>query len=85
MMARWERWDAHLARAELWLLTAGLSLMISVAFVQIVLRNALATGLSWGGCPGALPGAVDWIHWRRRGHAGGHTHPYRCFLPKAVR
>lgn len=48
MMARWERWDAHLARAELWLLTVSLSLMISVAFVQIVLRNALATGLSWG-------------------------------------
>jgi TRAP-type C4-dicarboxylate transport system permease small subunit len=47
-MARWKRWDALLGRGELWLIAISLSLMIAVAFAQIILRNALATGLSWG-------------------------------------
>jgi TRAP-type C4-dicarboxylate transport system permease small subunit len=47
-MDRWERIDEILARTEQFFLTVFLSVMILVAFLQIALRNLLATGLSWG-------------------------------------
>jgi TRAP-type C4-dicarboxylate transport system permease small subunit len=41
------RLDRLLARLEQVLLTLLLSLMIAVAFTQIVLRNVFSTGISW--------------------------------------
>ena len=46
-MDRWNRLDEIIARAEQFLLAIMLSLMILLAFLQIVLRNFFATGLSW--------------------------------------
>ncbi len=46
-MDRWDRLDEIIARAEQVLLAIMLSSMILVAFLQIVLRNFFATGLSW--------------------------------------
>jgi TRAP-type C4-dicarboxylate transport system permease small subunit len=48
MMSRWERWDEIMGRVEKALVTVLLSLMILVAFSQILLRNVLGTGFSWG-------------------------------------
>lgn len=47
-MAHWNRLDEVIARAEQFLLAILLSLMILVAFSQILLRNFFATGISWG-------------------------------------
>ena len=47
-MNRWERTDEIIDRVEQTLLVILLSLMIFIAFLQIVLRNIFATGLSWG-------------------------------------
>jgi TRAP-type C4-dicarboxylate transport system permease small subunit len=46
-MKRWNRIDECIARLEQVLLAGSLSLMVIVAFLQIVLRNFFATGLSW--------------------------------------
>jgi C4-dicarboxylate transporter DctQ subunit len=47
-MDRWERTDEVIDRVEQILLVILLSSMILIAFLQIVLRNLLSTGLSWG-------------------------------------
>ena len=47
-MSRWQKWDETLSRAEKFLLAAMLSIMILLAFLQIVLRNVFSTGISWG-------------------------------------
>ena len=47
-MKRWNRIDECLGRLEQGLLALALSLMVIVAFLQILLRNLFATGLSWG-------------------------------------
>lgn len=47
-MERLERLDDRINRIEQILLVTSLGLMIFVAFLQILLRNLLATGLSWG-------------------------------------
>ena len=46
-MDRWEQIDSGIDRVEGILLVLLLGLMIGVAFLQIVLRNLFATGLSW--------------------------------------
>jgi TRAP-type C4-dicarboxylate transport system permease small subunit len=45
---QWERIDGAIDRVEQSLLVTFLSFMILIAFLQIVLRNAFATGLAWG-------------------------------------
>ncbi|MBW2146092.1 MAG: TRAP transporter small permease [Deltaproteobacteria bacterium] len=47
-MNRWERTDEVIDRVEHALIVILLSLMILVAFLQILLRNFFATGLGWG-------------------------------------
>ena len=47
-MDPWDRFDEILGRVEQYLLAVLLGVMIRVAFLQIVLRNFLATGISWG-------------------------------------
>jgi len=47
-MDAWDRLDEWLGKAEQVLLAIFLSLMILVAFCQIVLRNLFTTGLPWG-------------------------------------
>jgi TRAP-type C4-dicarboxylate transport system permease small subunit len=47
-MGFWDRSDAIIDRIEQFLLVLLLSLMILVAFLQIVLRNLFDTGLAWG-------------------------------------
>ncbi len=47
-MDRWERADRIIDRVEQTLLAVLLSLMIVIAFAQIVLRNLFATGIIWG-------------------------------------
>lgn len=47
-MDRWERVDEMIGRVEGTLLVIFLSLMILMAFLQIILRNVFATGLTWG-------------------------------------
>src|SRR4030043_38509 len=47
-MDRWDRIDGILHRIEQILLVLLLSLMILIAFLQIVLRNLFSTGLAWG-------------------------------------
>ena len=47
-MNRWDRADEVIDRIEQVLLVILLSSMILIAFLQIVLRNLLSTGLSWG-------------------------------------
>jgi C4-dicarboxylate transporter DctQ subunit len=47
-MDQWERTDEIIDRIEQTLLVILLSAMILIAFFQIVLRNAFATGLAWG-------------------------------------
>ena len=46
-MSRWQRWDETLGRLEKFLVAAMLSAMILLAFLQILLRNAFSTGVSW--------------------------------------
>ncbi len=48
MMQRWERVDAFIDRVEQTFISILLSVMILIAFLQIVLRNLFATGLTWG-------------------------------------
>jgi len=47
-MDRWDRIDGIIDRIEQILLVIMLSLMILIAFLQILLRNLLSTGLDWG-------------------------------------
>ena len=47
-MNRWQRWDETLGRVEKFLLAAMLSIMILLAFLQIILRNVFSSGISWG-------------------------------------
>jgi len=47
-MDRWEHLDEIIDRVEQILLVILLSLMIFIAFLQIVLRNVFTTGLTWG-------------------------------------
>ena len=47
-MDLWDRMDQWLGKLEQVFLTIFLSLMILLAFWQIVLRNLLSTGLPWG-------------------------------------
>ena len=47
-MNRWQRWNETLGRVEKILVAAMLSVMILLAFLQIVLRNVFSTGISWG-------------------------------------
>ena len=47
-MSRWQRWDETLGRVEKIFVALMLSVMILLAFLQIVLRNAFSSGISWG-------------------------------------
>ena len=47
-MDRWERTDEVIGRVEQALIAILLSFMILIAFLQIVLRNLFATGITWG-------------------------------------
>ena len=47
-MNRWQNWDDTIGRLEKFLVTAMLSVMILLAFLQIILRNVFSTGISWG-------------------------------------
>ena len=47
-MSRWQRWDETLGRVEKFFVALMLSVMILLAFLQIVLRNAFSSGISWG-------------------------------------
>jgi C4-dicarboxylate transporter DctQ subunit len=47
-MNRWQQWNEILARLEKYLVAAMLSVMILLAFLQILLRNVFSTGISWG-------------------------------------
>lgn len=58
-MNRWERADEIIERVEQTILVILLSLMILIAFLQIVLRNGFATGLPWG--DSLLRNLVLWI------------------------
>ena len=44
----WNQLDEKLGRAEQVLVALFLSVMILIAFLQIVLRNFFSTGISWG-------------------------------------
>jgi len=46
-MKGWERGDEIIDRVEQALISILLSLMILISFLQIVLRNVFATGISW--------------------------------------
>jgi TRAP-type C4-dicarboxylate transport system permease small subunit len=56
---RWEKADEAIAKVEQTLIITFLSLMIFVAFLQIVLRNVFSTGLDWG--DSFLRNLVLWI------------------------
>lgn len=47
-MKYWNRIDEFIAHLEQVVLAGSLTLMVTVAFLQIVLRNFFDTGLSWG-------------------------------------
>ena len=47
-MNRWQQWNETLGRVEKFLVAAMLSVMILLAFLQIVLRNVFSTGIAWG-------------------------------------
>jgi TRAP-type C4-dicarboxylate transport system permease small subunit len=47
-MRKLDQWNETLARVEKFLIVVMLSMMILLAFLQIVLRNAFSTGISWG-------------------------------------
>jgi TRAP-type C4-dicarboxylate transport system permease small subunit len=48
MTERWERIDAAIGRVEQALLVVLLSVLILIAFSQIILRNFFSTGIAWG-------------------------------------
>ena len=56
---RWERIDEAIARMEQILLVTFLGFMILLAFLQILLRNFLFTGLDWG--DSLLRNLVLWV------------------------
>ncbi len=56
---RWEKTDEAIAKVEQTLIVTFLSVMIFVAFLQIVLRNVFYTGLDWG--DSFLRNLVLWI------------------------
>ncbi|MDJ0986918.1 MAG: TRAP transporter small permease [Desulfobacterales bacterium] len=47
-MQHWQKWDQTLGRIEKFTLCTMLSVMILVAFLQIILRNVFSSGISWG-------------------------------------
>jgi TRAP-type C4-dicarboxylate transport system permease small subunit len=47
-MNRWQQWNEMLGRVEKYLVAVMLSVMILLAFLQIILRNFFSTGISWG-------------------------------------
>ena len=47
-MKIWEKLDSRISKIERALITILLSMMILMAFSQIVLRNFFATGIDWG-------------------------------------
>jgi TRAP-type C4-dicarboxylate transport system permease small subunit len=47
-MNQWQRWNETLGQVEKFLIGAMLSVMILLAFLQILLRNVFSTGISWG-------------------------------------
>ncbi len=47
-MSSWQKWDDTLGRIEKYTLTVMLSVMILLAFVQIIMRNVFSSGISWG-------------------------------------
>lgn len=48
MKLSWNRIDEVFSRIEKGLIVILLSVMVLVAFTQIIMRNAFSTGLSWG-------------------------------------
>jgi len=48
LCATLKRVDAGLGKVEAWTLVAILTVMMLVAFAQVVLRNLFSSGLSWG-------------------------------------
>ena len=47
-MDSWQKWDDRLGRIEKFTLTVMLSVMILLAFIQIILRNVFSSGIAWG-------------------------------------
>ena len=47
-MVSWRKWDDTLGRLEKFTLTVMLSVMILLAFIQIILRNVFSSGIAWG-------------------------------------
>ncbi|MGD8961313.1 MAG: TRAP transporter small permease [Desulfobacterales bacterium] len=47
-MVNWQKWDDTLGRIEKFTLTVILSVMILLAFIQIILRNVFSSGIAWG-------------------------------------
>lgn len=47
-MNRWDRLDENIARVEKILVVVFLSTLMLTAFLQIILRNFFASGISWG-------------------------------------
>jgi TRAP-type C4-dicarboxylate transport system permease small subunit len=47
-MRKLQQWNEALGRVEKFLVVVMLSVMILMAFLQIVLRNAFSSGISWG-------------------------------------
>lgn len=47
-MVSWQKWDDTLGRIEKFTLTVMLSVMILLAFIQIILRNVFSSGIAWG-------------------------------------
>lgn len=47
-MRKLKQWNETLGRVEKFLIVVMLSVMMLLAFLQIVLRNAFSTGISWG-------------------------------------
>ena len=47
-MSRWDKLDENIARVEKILVVIFLSALMLIAFLQIILRNFFATGISWG-------------------------------------
>jgi TRAP-type C4-dicarboxylate transport system permease small subunit len=48
MRSSWNQLDAFIGRLEKGLIVILLSVMVVMAFSQIILRNVFSTGLSWG-------------------------------------
>jgi C4-dicarboxylate transporter DctQ subunit len=47
-MSKWQKWDETLGHVEKFFVVLMLSVMILIAFLQIILRNAFSSGISWG-------------------------------------